>query len=114
MRLHCSRGAPDAMGRVSRSDRIGTRRVGRMSRQTIRYLRTSDDVRIAWAEAGRGPTLVKASNLLSHLEFEWESPVFRHWMHFFSDHFHFVRYDDRGCGMTDSNTSNLSLERCTD
>src|SRR5688572_22279724 len=46
-------------------------------RQSIRYLRTPDGVRIAWAEAGRGPTLVKASNWLTHLELEWESPVWR-------------------------------------
>src|ERR1700736_2326934 len=109
MPLHCSPEAPDAMGRLSRSDRISGEVVGRMSRQTIRYVRTSDDVRIAWAEAGSGHTVVKASNWLSHLEFEWESPVFRHWMHFFSDHFHFVRYDERGCGMTDWDASNLSL-----
>jgi pimeloyl-ACP methyl ester carboxylesterase/DNA-binding CsgD family transcriptional regulator len=85
-----------------------------MSRQTIRYLVTSDGVRMAWAEAGSGPPLVKASNWLSHLNLDWESPVWRHWLHFFSDHFHFIRYDERGCGMTDWDASNLSMERWTD
>jgi pimeloyl-ACP methyl ester carboxylesterase/DNA-binding CsgD family transcriptional regulator len=85
-----------------------------MSRQTIRYLVTSDGVRMAWAEAGSGPTLAKASNWLSHLELDWESPVWRHWLRFFSDHFHYIRYDERGCGMTDWDASNLSLERWTD
>ena len=79
--------------------------------QRIRYLRTSDGVQLAWAEAGAGPVLVKASNWLTHLEYEWESPVWRHWMRFFSDHFRFVRYDERGCGMTDSKLGDLSLER---
>jgi pimeloyl-ACP methyl ester carboxylesterase/DNA-binding CsgD family transcriptional regulator len=82
-----------------------------MSSQRIRYLRASDGVRLAWAEAGTGPTLVKAANWLSHLEYEWESPVWRHWMQFFSGHFRFVRYDERGCGMTDWNTSDVSFER---
>ena len=50
-----------------------------------------------------GPTLVKAANWLTHLEYEWESPVWRHWIRFFSEHFRFVRYDERGCGMTDWN-----------
>ena len=50
---------------------------------------------------GRGRTLVKAANWLTHLEYEWESPVWRHWIRFFSDHFRFVRYDERGCGMSD-------------
>ena len=79
--------------------------------QRIRYLGTSDGVRLAWAEAGAGPMLVKASNWLTHLEYEWESPVWRHWIRFFSDHFHFVRYDERGCGMTDLKVGDLSLER---
>jgi pimeloyl-ACP methyl ester carboxylesterase/DNA-binding CsgD family transcriptional regulator len=79
--------------------------------QKIRYLRTSDGVRLAWAEAGQGPVLVKAANWLTHLEYEWQSPVWRHWIHFFSDHFRFVRYDERGCGMTDLNVGDLSLER---
>jgi pimeloyl-ACP methyl ester carboxylesterase/DNA-binding CsgD family transcriptional regulator len=55
--------------------------------------------------------MVKAANWLTHLEYEWESPVWRHWIRFFSDHFRFVRYDERGCGMTDPNAGDLSLER---
>ena len=79
--------------------------------QRIRYLGTTDGVRLAWAEAGAGPMLVKAANWLTHLEYEWESPVWRHWIRFFSDHFRFVRYDERGCGMTDPKVGNLTLER---
>ena len=83
-------------------------------RQRIRYLRTRDGVQLAWAEAGSGPLLVKAANWLTHLEFEWESPVWRHWIRFFSRHFRFVRYDERGCGMTDWDVGELSLERWVD
>jgi pimeloyl-ACP methyl ester carboxylesterase/tetratricopeptide (TPR) repeat protein len=82
-----------------------------MAAQHIRYLQTTDGVRLAWAEAGRGPTLVKAANWLSHLQYEWESPIWRHWIRFFSGHFRFVRYDERGCGMTDWNAPDLSFER---
>ena len=67
-------------------------------RQRIRYLSTADGVQLAWAEAGAGPVLIKAANWLTHLEYEWESPVWRHWIRFFTDHFRFVRYDERGCG----------------
>ena len=70
-------------------------------RQTIRFARTRDGVTLAWARAGSGPALVKASNWLTHLEFEWESPVWKHWMQFLAGHFTFVRYDERGCGMSD-------------
>src|ERR671939_1106228 len=79
--------------------------------QRIRYLRTPDRVQLAWAEAGAGPVLVKAANWLTHLEYEWESPVWRHWIHFFTEHFRFVRYDERGCGMTDWKVGDLSVER---
>jgi pimeloyl-ACP methyl ester carboxylesterase/DNA-binding CsgD family transcriptional regulator len=79
--------------------------------QRIRYVRTPDRVQLAWAEAGAGPVLVKAANWLTHLEYEWESPVWRHWIRFFSEHFRFVRYDERGCGMTDWNVGDLSFER---
>jgi pimeloyl-ACP methyl ester carboxylesterase/DNA-binding CsgD family transcriptional regulator len=79
--------------------------------QRIRYVRTADGVQLAWAEAGTGPVLIKAANWLTHLEYEWESPVWRHWIRFFSDHFRFVRHDERGCGMTDWNVGDLSFER---
>ena len=78
--------------------------------QRIRYLHTPDGVRLAWAEAGAGPSLVKAANWLTHLEYDLESPVWRHWISFFGEHFRFVRYDERGCGMTDWETGDLSFE----
>jgi pimeloyl-ACP methyl ester carboxylesterase/DNA-binding CsgD family transcriptional regulator len=83
-------------------------------RQRIRYLRTSDGVQLAWAEAGSGRALVKAANWLTHLEQDWESPVWRHWIHFFSDHFRFIRLDERGCGMSEWNVGDLSFERWSD
>lgn len=79
--------------------------------QRIRYVSTADGVRLAWAEAGTGPVLIKAANWMTHLEYEWESPVWRHWIRFFSDHFRYVRHDERGCGMTDWNVGDLSFER---
>ena len=79
--------------------------------QRIRYLRTSDGVQVAWAEAGTGPTLVKAANWLTHLEYEWESPVWRHWIHFLATRFRCIRYDERGCGMTDWQVGDVSFDR---
>ena len=55
--------------------------------------------------------LVKAANWLTHLQHEWQSPLWRHWIRFFSEHFRFVRYDERGCGMTDWAVGDLSFER---
>ena len=80
-------------------------------RQRIRYLRTSDGVQLAWADAGTGQTLVKAANWLTHLDYDWDSPVWRHWIQFLTTRFHLVRYDERGCGMTDWHVGDLSFDR---
>lgn len=82
--------------------------------QRIRYLRTPDAVQLAWAEAGAGALLVKAANWLTHLDYEWESPLWRHWLRFLCDHFRLVRYDERGCGMTDWSVGDLSFGRWVD
>jgi pimeloyl-ACP methyl ester carboxylesterase/DNA-binding CsgD family transcriptional regulator len=79
-------------------------------RQRVRYLRTDDGVQLAWAEIGAGPVLVKAANWLSHLEYELESPVWGHWIRFLGDHFRFLRWDDRGCGLTDRDVDEMSFE----
>jgi pimeloyl-ACP methyl ester carboxylesterase len=80
-------------------------------RQHVRYVNASDGTRLAWAESGTGPTVVKAANWLTHLEYELESPVWRHWIQFFSAHCRFVRYDERGCGMSDWQDGSLSLDQ---
>jgi pimeloyl-ACP methyl ester carboxylesterase/DNA-binding CsgD family transcriptional regulator len=56
---------------------------------------------------------VKAANWLTHLEYEWESPIWKHWIEFFSAHYRFVRYDERGCGMSGWREGPLSLEQWT-
>lgn len=83
-------------------------------RQKIRIVRTPDGVNLAWASAGSGPALVRASTWLTHLEYDWDSPVWRHWLDFLAGHFHLVRYDERGCGMSDWEVEDYSCERWFD
>ena len=83
-------------------------------RQHVRYVTASDGVRLAWADAGAGHCVVKAANWLTHLEYEWHSPVWQHWLRFFAGHYRFVRYDERGCGMSDWQTGRLSVDQWTD
>jgi pimeloyl-ACP methyl ester carboxylesterase/DNA-binding winged helix-turn-helix (wHTH) protein len=78
--------------------------------QQIRFCRAADGTRLAYAAVGDGPPLVKAANWLSHLDYDWESPVWRHWWRGLADRFRLVRYDDRGCGLSDWVTSGLDLE----
>ncbi|MFW5927191.1 MAG: alpha/beta fold hydrolase [Wenzhouxiangella sp.] len=79
-----------------------------MFHQKIRIARTHDGVRLAWARLGSGPVLIKAANWLTHLQYDWESPVWRHWMDFLAENFTFVRYDERGCGMSDWHVEDVS------
>ena len=83
--------------------------------QSIRYLKTRDGVRLAWTATGSGPPLVKAANWLTHLTYDLESPVWRHWIEFLSEYYRLVRYDERGCGMSDWDAADLSPQRwCED
>jgi len=79
-------------------------------RQHVRYVTATDGTRLAWADSGAGSPVVKAANWLTHLEYEWESPVWKHWLQFFSGHGRFVRYDERGCGMSEWRDTALSLD----
>jgi pimeloyl-ACP methyl ester carboxylesterase/DNA-binding CsgD family transcriptional regulator len=79
-------------------------------RQTLRFCTSSDGVRLAYATGGSGPPLVKAANWLSHLEFDWRSPIWRHWIDTLSSRHTYVRYDTRGCGLSDRNPPEISFE----
>jgi pimeloyl-ACP methyl ester carboxylesterase/DNA-binding winged helix-turn-helix (wHTH) protein len=82
----------------------------RSLRQEIRFCTASDGTRIAYSTVGNGPPLVKAANFLNHLEYEWESPVWKHWIHEISRRHLFVRYDERGCGLSDWQIPDLSFD----
>ena len=76
--------------------------------QTIRFIKSADGVRLAVATSGSGAPLVKSANWLSHLEFDWQSPVWRHWFRFLSSGRQLIRFDPRGCGLSDWNAQDLS------
>ena len=78
--------------------------------QEIRFCTARDGVRIAYALSGKGPPLVKAANWMSHLDFEWESPIWRHWIAGLSRRHQLVRYDERGNGMSDRDATDISFD----
>ncbi len=78
--------------------------------QTIRFCGADDGVRIAYATAGSGPPLVKASNWLNHLEYDWESPVWRHVFEELTRDHLLVRYDARGTGLSDWEVNDISFD----
>jgi DNA-binding SARP family transcriptional activator/pimeloyl-ACP methyl ester carboxylesterase len=73
---------------------------GRLEQQ-IRFCRTADGVTLAYASSGTGPPLVKAANWLTHVDHDWNSSVWRHWLVDLSRRHRLVRYDERGCGLSD-------------
>lgn len=79
-------------------------------RQQIRFCKTTDGVRLAYATVGGGPPLVKAANWLSHVEYDWRTPVWRPLFERLARHHRFVRYDGRGCGLSDREVDEFSLE----
>ena len=78
--------------------------------QEIHFCNTADGVRIAYATVGAGPPLVKAANWLNHLEFDWHSPIWRHFLEELARDHLLVRYDERGNGVSDWNVENLTFE----
>ncbi|WP_409330567.1 alpha/beta fold hydrolase [Trujillonella humicola] len=78
--------------------------------QRIRFCRTRDGVTLAHARSGSGPPLVKAANWLTHLDHDWHSPVWRHWLVELSRRHTLVRYDERGCGLSDRDVASSTFE----
>lgn len=76
----------------------------------IRFCTTRDGVRLAYAIHGRGPPLVRSATWLTHLEHDWESPVWRHWLTALGERHTVLRYDERGCGLSDRDVQDFSLE----
>lgn len=80
-------------------------------RQEILFCRAHDSVQIAYARSGdRGaPPLVKPANWLTHLEYDWNSPVWRHWLVELGRGHSLIRYDERGCGLSDHDAADVSF-----
>jgi pimeloyl-ACP methyl ester carboxylesterase/AraC-like DNA-binding protein len=104
-------GIPPAEWR--RQNRNAARPPG-LPRQDIHTTRAADGTRLAWAEAGTGFPLLKTANWLNHLEFDWTSPLWRHWLVEFTRENRLIRYDERGNGLSDWDTPNLTFDAFVD
>jgi pimeloyl-ACP methyl ester carboxylesterase len=78
--------------------------------QQIGFCTTTDGARIAYATVGSGPTFIVASAGVSHLELEWEEPRFREFWETVGQHHTVVRYDRLGCGLSDRQRSEFSVD----
>jgi pimeloyl-ACP methyl ester carboxylesterase len=79
-------------------------------RQEIHFCTAADGTRIAYAHVGDGPPLVKTANWLNHLEFDWESPIWKHFFTAMAADRRLIRYDARGNGLSDWDVRDFSFE----
>ena len=78
--------------------------------QDIRFARSADGVGIAYAVHGSGPPLLIDACWLSHLQFDWQSPVWRHFLVELGRVATVIRYDERGHGLSDRGVTDHSLQ----
>jgi pimeloyl-ACP methyl ester carboxylesterase len=78
-------------------------------RMAASFATSADGTRIAWSRHGSGSPLVRVGTWLTHLDFDWSSPLWRHWLEALGQRFTVVRYDDRGSGLSDRAPSEYSL-----
>jgi pimeloyl-ACP methyl ester carboxylesterase/DNA-binding CsgD family transcriptional regulator len=69
-----------------------------------------DGVKLAYAVGGDGPPLVMSATWLTHIEFQWRSLAWQPWLEAFSADYELLRYDSRGCGLSDRDPGDLSFE----
>ncbi|MDW5441789.1 alpha/beta fold hydrolase [Polaromonas sp. SM01] len=79
-------------------------------KQDIRFCTTSDGVRLATATTGEGPPLIRVGTWLTHLECDAREPDSWAAIEEFSRDHTYVRYDSRGCGLSDRRIPPLQFE----
>ena len=94
------------------SDRGITGSTGLISaiKQRITFCKARDGVRIAVATVGKGQPLLRTGPWFSHVEFDAGSPVWTPWLRELSFSNTYIRYDQRGCGLSDWAVPSPSFE----
>ena len=90
--------------------RIARSRARALRAQRIGFCQVRDGTKIAYATLGEGPPILKAANWLNHLEFDWDSPIWGKSFAEIARHRTFIRYDERGCGLSDWDVEELSFD----
>ncbi|WP_232819393.1 alpha/beta fold hydrolase [Saccharospirillum mangrovi] len=81
-----------------------------LARQTIQLCVAKDGVRLAYTAMGSGRPIIKAANWLSHLEHDWNAPIWSPLFKRLALNHHFIRYDERGNGLSDWLVNDLSFD----
>jgi len=78
--------------------------------QRIGFATSADGTRLAYAVVGHGFPLVRTATWLTGIEHDADHPMWRHWWQEFARDHTFVRYDQRGCGLSTRKVDNFSLD----
>lgn len=81
-----------------------------LQQQQIQFCKARDGAAIAYASVGSGPPIVKAANWLSHLELDWDAPIWSPLFRELARDHTFIRYDERGNGLSDWQVAELTFE----
>jgi pimeloyl-ACP methyl ester carboxylesterase len=76
----------------------------------IRFCVRSDGVHIAYMTVGEGPALILPAGWINHLELMWEQPAYRSFYQKLARHHTVVLYDKHGCGLSDRDRTDFTLE----
>jgi len=79
--------------------------------QQIRFCASRDGTRIAYGTCGSGPPLVWVAHFVHHLNFDWDSPVWRPWISALSKRHTLIRYDFRGTGLSDRSGVQFTFDK---
>ncbi|MEA2794818.1 MAG: adenylate cyclase, partial [Bradyrhizobium sp.] len=82
--------------------------------QEIHFCQTKDGVQLAYARIGQGLPVVKTGHWMTHIEFDFESPIWRQLYRELSRDHAFIRYDARGNGLSDREVPNVTFDHFVD
>lgn len=95
-------------------DEPAPRDFGAADQSRTRYCRAKDGISIAHARVGKGYPLVITGSVMTHLEMDWDAPSYGDLLASLARHFNVIRYDQRGCGMSDRDNVEIEFERLVD
>jgi pimeloyl-ACP methyl ester carboxylesterase/DNA-binding winged helix-turn-helix (wHTH) protein len=78
--------------------------------QEVTFCRTAEGVNLALAAVGAGAPLIKVANWLTHIEYDWESPIWSPLLQHLAERCRLIRYDGRGNGLADRDVPDISFD----
>ncbi|GKY89030.1 alpha/beta fold hydrolase [Sinisalibacter aestuarii] len=86
----------------------------RAPRPPIRLAAAADGTGLAWCATGEGPALLRGGHWLTHLELDWDNPVWRPLLEWLGQGRRLIRYDMRGTGLSQRDGGAQTLDLLVD